>query len=134
MEKISAFLKRIGLDENTKIEHTVDFLKLIQYHAVTHLPYENIDIINGVSLKLDAESLFDKIVVTQLDNSRALKTQEILQNFYECGRKEIVVIDDVEQAFEFLCQKKDAEEQLYVAGSLYLVGKIKEIIGRNQND
>ena len=63
MEKISAFLKRIGLDENTKIEHTVDFLKLIQYHAVTHLPYENIDIINGVSLKLEAESLFDKIVV-----------------------------------------------------------------------
>ena len=82
---------------------------------------------------VDAD-VFDDIVVTGLENSRALKVQEILQKFYECGRKEIVVIDDVEQAFEFLCQKKDAEEQLYVAGSLYLVGKIKEIIGRNQND
>ena len=82
---------------------------------------------------VDAD-VFDDIVVTGLENSRALKVQEILQKFYECGRKEIVVIDDVEQAFEFLCNKKEAGEQLYVAGSLYLVGKIKEIIGRNQND
>ena len=78
--------------------------------------------------------VFDEIVVTGLENSRALKVQEILQKFYECGRKEIVVIDDVEQAFEFLCTKKAEGEQIYVAGSLYLVGRIKEIIGRNQND
>ena len=80
------------------------------------------------------ENVFDEIVVTALENSRALKTQEILQNFYECGRKEIIVIDDVEQAFAFLCEKQGENEQIYVAGSLYLVGKIKEIIGRNQND
>lgn len=78
--------------------------------------------------------VFDEIVVTGLENSRALNVQEILQSFYECGRKEIVVIDDVEQAFELLCTKKAVGEQLYVAGSLYLVGRIKEIIGRNQND
>lgn len=78
--------------------------------------------------------VFDEIVITGLQNSRALNVQEILQNFYEYGRKEIVVIDDVEQAFCSLCEKKKAREQVYVAGSLYLVGKIKEIIGRNQND
>ena len=73
--------------------------------------------------------LFDKIVITGLDNSRALSVQEILQNFYECGRKEIVVIDDVERAFVSLCREKVEEEQIFVAGSLYLVGRIKEIIG-----
>lgn len=78
--------------------------------------------------------LFDEIVITGLDNSRALSVQEILQKFYECGRKEVIVIDDVEQAFETLCMGKNEGEQIYVAGSLYLVGKIKEIIGRNQND
>lgn len=78
--------------------------------------------------------LFDKIVITGLNNSRALNVQEILQNFYECGRKEIVVIDDVEQAFNALCNEKAAGEMIFVAGSLYLVGRIKEIIGRNQND
>lgn len=78
--------------------------------------------------------VFDEIVITGLDNSRALSVQEILHNFYECGRKEIVVIDDVEQAFNSLYMKKGEGEQIYVAGSLYLVGRIKEIIGRNQND
>ncbi|MBQ8041351.1 MAG: hypothetical protein IJ274_16040, partial [Lachnospiraceae bacterium] len=79
-------------------------------------------------------NIFDEIVITGLENSRALSSQEILQNFYECGRKEIVVIDDVEQAFSSLCAKKGEGEQIFVAGSLYLVGRIKEIIGRNQND
>ncbi len=81
-----------------------------------------------------ARDVFDEIVITGLENSRALSVQEILHNFYECGRKEIVVIDDVEQAFNSLYMKKGEGEQIYVAGSLYLVGRIKEIIGRNQND
>ena len=78
--------------------------------------------------------IFDEIVVTGLENSRALSVQEILQNFYECGKQEVIIIDDVEQAFFSLVHKKEANEQIYVAGSLYLVGRIKEIIGRNQND
>ena len=78
--------------------------------------------------------IFDNIVITALENSRALSVQEILQNFYECGKKEVVVIDNAEQAFKTLCEKKAEGEAIYVAGSLYLVGKIKEIIGRNQND
>ena len=80
------------------------------------------------------KDVFDEIVVTGLKNSRALDVQEILQNFYECGKQEIIVIDDVERAFVSLVDKKKENEQIYVAGSLYLVGKIKEIIGRNQND
>ncbi len=78
--------------------------------------------------------LFDKIVITQLDNSRALEVQEIMHQFMECGRKEIVVIDNVEYAFNKLLEDKTPTEQVFVAGSLYLVGRIKEIIGRNQND
>lgn len=78
--------------------------------------------------------LFEKIVITQLDNSRALNVQEIMHQFIECGRKEIVVIDNVEHAFKKLLDEKKSTEQVFVAGSLYLVGRIKEIIGRNQND
>lgn len=62
MNKISAFLKRIGLPEDLKTKPSLELLKLIQYHAVTHIPYENIDIINGVPLNLDAEYLTNKIV------------------------------------------------------------------------
>lgn len=63
MDIIKPFFERIGLDKDTKIEQSYDFLKLIQYNCVTHIPYENIDIMQGIPLKLDFESLYDKIVV-----------------------------------------------------------------------
>ena len=84
--------------------------------------------------KIVQSGLFERIVVTTLENSRALCVQEILQSFNEYGRNDIVVIDDVKQAFLMLEETKAEDEKIFVAGSLYLVGRIKEIIGRNQND
>ena len=110
------------------VEKTEAGRKSLLFSVVSDKDYKTI-------IKKIVESrLFDKIVITGLNNSRALSVQEILQIFYECGRKEIVVIDDAEQAFATLCREKVEEEQIFVAGSLYLVGRIKEIIGRNQND
>lgn len=63
MEKIHAFLKRIGIDENIEIKPDLELLRLIQYKSVTHIPYENIDIINGVPLNLNPDAVFEKIVV-----------------------------------------------------------------------
>ena len=62
MTKTEKFLKRIGLNPCTKIEHTYDFLKLIQYNSVITIPYENLDIINGKAISLDADDIFEKIV------------------------------------------------------------------------
>ena len=110
------------------VEKTEAGRKSLLFSVVSDKDYKTI-------IKKIVESrLFDKIVITGLNNSRALSVQEILQIFYECGRKEIVVIDDAEQAFATLCREKVEEEQIFVAGSLYLVGRIKEITGRNQND
>lgn len=60
---ISAFFERVGLESNTKVEHTYDFIKMIQYHSVTSIPYENIDIVSGLNLSLKPEDIFNKIVV-----------------------------------------------------------------------
>ncbi len=62
MDKTKAFLKRIGLDENTSVEYTTDFLGRVQTSCVTHIAYENLDILKEKPLKLDMDSLFDKIV------------------------------------------------------------------------
>lgn len=62
MDMIKEYLKRIGLDENTEIRHSYDFLKQIQYGQVTHIPYENLDIIHQRPLSLDFGDLFQKIV------------------------------------------------------------------------
>ena len=63
MEKTKAFLKRIGLDENMPVECTIDFLGRVQTACVTHIAYENLDILAGKPLKLDVNSLFEKIVL-----------------------------------------------------------------------
>lgn len=62
MNLIPAFFERIGLPQDTPVSHTYEFLKLIQYHCVTHIAYENLDILDGTPLSLDPAALYDKIV------------------------------------------------------------------------
>jgi N-hydroxyarylamine O-acetyltransferase len=62
-EKITKYFARIGLDiDCNNIKPTVDLLNSIQYAHVTHIPYENLDILHNVPLNLDSDALFDKIV------------------------------------------------------------------------
>ena len=63
MEKISRFFERIGIDPQTTIEKTVDFLGLVQTNCVTHIAYENLDILENKPLELAPDALYEKIVV-----------------------------------------------------------------------
>ncbi len=63
MDKIKAFLGRIGMDENTPVTHDTGFLGRVQTACVTHIAYENLDILKGKPLNLDADALFEKIVL-----------------------------------------------------------------------
>ncbi len=59
---IQKYFKRIGLAENTKIEQTYEFLKVLQYANVTNVPYENLDLVDKIPLSLEPADLYDKIV------------------------------------------------------------------------
>ncbi|MBQ7040434.1 MAG: arylamine N-acetyltransferase, partial [Clostridia bacterium] len=63
MNKIQMFFKRIGMAEDTEVKCTFEFLKQVQYNAVTTIAYENLDILDGKPLSLSAEDLFEKIVI-----------------------------------------------------------------------
>lgn len=63
MKKIQLFFERIGLPKDTQIEKAPEFLKKIHYACVTAIAYENIDILNGVQISLNADDIFDKIVI-----------------------------------------------------------------------
>ena len=63
MEKISRFLEHIGIDPHTGPELTVDFLGRVQTNCVTHIAYENLDILAGIPIDLSPDSLYEKIVV-----------------------------------------------------------------------
>ncbi len=63
MEKISRFFERIGMDANTGVEHTVDFLGRVQLQCVLNIAYENLDILAGKPLCLAPDALYEKIVL-----------------------------------------------------------------------
>lgn len=63
MDKIRAFFSRIGMDENTPVHLNPVFLGRVQTACVTHIAYENLDILKGKPLSLDADALFEKIVL-----------------------------------------------------------------------
>lgn len=58
---IKAYLERIGLSE-CDVSLDAEFLKKLQYAQVLTVPYENLDILNGIPLSLDENVLYDKIV------------------------------------------------------------------------
>ena len=63
MEKISRFFQRIGLDPNTNIEKTAEFLGKIQTACVLNIAYENLDILENKPIELSPDALYDKIVL-----------------------------------------------------------------------
>lgn len=57
----AAYLARLGLTE-ADVAQDASFLCKLQYAHVTCVPYENLDITDGIPLSLDAEALFEKLV------------------------------------------------------------------------
>lgn len=58
--QIKQYLQRIAYSQTV----SPDFVTLsgLQWAHITHIPYENLDILAGIPLSLRAEDLFQKIV------------------------------------------------------------------------
>ena len=63
MQKVALFLERIGMEPETVIEKSVNFLGRIQLNCVLHIAYENLDILDSKPLNLEPEALYEKIVL-----------------------------------------------------------------------
>ena len=59
MDQISRFFQRIGMDPQTVIEKSVDFLGLVQTNCVTHIAYENLDILENKCAEI-FRAVYDK--------------------------------------------------------------------------
>lgn len=61
--KIKEYLSRIGV--SAMEEPTPEYLIKLQKGHITHIPFENLDIMNGRELSLDREVLFEKIIINR---------------------------------------------------------------------
>lgn len=59
--QIKQYLQRIGYSQPVFTD--LDTLSGLQWAHITHIPYENLDILSGIPLSLRTEDLFPKIVI-----------------------------------------------------------------------
>ena len=70
---------------------------------------------------------FRTVVVTQVQSPRAVKAEELAALFESCLESSVVCCGDAREAFARALQYK-GEGMLFCAGSLYLVGELKELL------
>lgn len=90
----------------------------------------------------------DVLVLTQIHYSRGLDIHELERAAGEAWERadrenktpgavtahDVRVVATVEQAFEEVRREKRPEDTVFCAGSLYLIGEIKKVLRRNQNE
>ena len=60
---VKAYFERIGLEMPERIVPDSELLRKLQFAHCTAVPYENLDMIRDVPTSLEADALFEKIVV-----------------------------------------------------------------------
>jgi len=85
-----------------------------------------------MSKTLCESGLFDELIATKMENKRSLDMSGLVQVFARYAN--VSVMDSVETGFETLMEKKEPEDLIYVTGSLYLIGQLKQYIEVYRND
>ena len=73
--------------------------------------------------------LFDSYVITQINSGRGVPSDELKRIFEERTSKKVTAEPDIERAFQADVKQK-GDGMLFCAGSLYLVGELKDVIRR----
>lgn len=90
--------------------------------------------IDVMSDMITSSNLFDEIVITTLDSSRASSLED-LKDMFAGGIKKadskatLKIYDNVKEAYEVIKPRVGKEDRLYICGSLYLVGELKGYVG-----
>ena len=75
--------------------------------------------------------LFDKLVVARLNSSRAASFEDLEALLQQVAAYKGEHYENVIGAFQSCLDHRETGERIYVAGSLYLVGEIKEFLGND---
>ena len=78
--------------------------------------------------ELCEKSDFSGIVLVQMESYRALDVQEMYDTFTVHTKAPVVMKASVAEGLKEALGMKGAEDILFIAGSLYLVGEVKEAL------
>lgn len=81
--------------------------------------------------QVSESGLFAKIAVAHMKTGRAASL-ELLRELFSDSISEVTYYENVYLALRALLDGQKSDERIYIAGSLYLVGEIKEFLGNDQ--
>lgn len=89
----------------------------------------------GKMIRMIADScLFSQVMVTGLETDRSASIDRLKETWKQCGGISCRFYEDAQEAYRDLLFSKEAEDTAYVVGSLYLIGQIKTLMRRMQDD
>ncbi len=89
---------------------------------------------NYVSMleKIAQSELFDSITMARLANYRGASLGEMTNTLKEISNAEVTGYESVKDALTAVLGSKQEKERVYIVGSLYLVGEIKEYLSHDK--
>ena len=82
--------------------------------------------------EIAASGLFTEVSLAHMGSYRATSLEEMKRNLPKAFCSEVKAYETVKEAFEVVRSEKQAEERVYIVGSLYLVGEIKEYLSNDK--
>ena len=96
--------------------------RLLLFGAVKDKDYD------GMIGRLADSGFFDTVFVSKLESARSLEVRDLKETFIRHGVNDVMCFDDVKEAFDAALSKKAKGDILFIAGSLYLAGQIRDIL------
>ncbi len=129
MEEISPHIFLDGAHNDNGIRRFIESVNAIAGQEPSGLLFAVVqdkdfsDMIRDLSTK----AKWDFVLVSEAGGERKTDADEIAALFEQCGISRVTVIRDPKEAYYKACQMRKNDQNLFVCGSLYLIGKIKEL-------
>ena len=147
IDKIKAATKKVKwkgrleiLKENPYIvidgAHNVDGIKYLKKNIKDYFKYKNLYLILGVLADKEVDKILEiitplaKEVCTITPNSNRAKSSNDLRVLAEKYNENSLGFDDYDEAVKYSLSKANNEDLILACGSLYMVGKIREVFNK----
>lgn len=116
--------------------HNVAGIKYLKNNIDEYFKYKNLYLILGILADKEVEKMVEEItplakeVYTVTSNSIRAKNSQDLRDIVKNYNENCLAFEDYEEAARYAINKANKEDLILASGSLYMIGKIREIFNR----
>ncbi|HHV71603.1 MAG TPA: bifunctional folylpolyglutamate synthase/dihydrofolate synthase [Clostridia bacterium] len=117
--------------------HNPHAARVLAEELANNFSYRYLILIIGILEDKDMEGILeqlvpiaDLIIITKPESERAASPQAVYDLALNLAKGELIIKDDIQEAVDFALSRADKDDLICVAGSLYLIGKVKKLLTR----